>query len=304
MSGSVINPSIGSPQPLQNQPGGQPPEGPKTLPVSLPFTSQVTSFTLNTQQLLAQGAMTAFQSLFVNNSNNSQSLSVSVNISGSTVVIPAGECQWVALLAPSNSTITFQSTGAVTVACQITNFFVQPTGAGGGSSGGSYNSSGQLLVSDPNIEACINNDVLSTAAYALAGSDVLVPQRSGTLSYVGRPTGSSNYHQMATGAPYFFITGVIIMVSGDLALPAGTPGNTLVLSLYESNGNEILQVSVNVGTGLPAGNLTLLALTGMNYITTAANGAVNFVMTDYNNSAVVPTAGACYCTIFGGPTAL
>ena len=83
-----------------------PPEGPKSLPVTLDFTTTNTvlvDLTLTT----AQGLISTVQSLFVDNSGNAGELSVSSSATQQTLKVPAGAAGWFTIVATNRPKITF-----------------------------------------------------------------------------------------------------------------------------------------------------------------------------------------------------
>jgi hypothetical protein len=288
-----------NPQPLGTIPGASPAEGPKTLPLTLNFTNSVNQFVLQTQQLLYSGAMSSLQSAIVNNTENSEPVTITVSISGNVITIPAGAMQTVTLLAPSMSTLTFASTGVAVVTVQITNFFIQPTGGNSSGGSGTY-SGGALVVTDATLDACVASNRLRTLDNANSSGDVPIPRFVGNNYYTGQiNAGGANYHTIATGSPYFCITGIIIGISSNLAF-SGDPQN-IEIGIYDGS-NLIVKTTINTGLNATRQQLTILSLTGLEVYTTTSGGQIN-ISCGTVSTGLAPSTGYIYATIFGGVTA-
>lgn len=294
---------VGTPQPLGTIPGSSPAEGPKTLPLTLDFTSTANQFVLQTQQLLYSGAMSSLQSAIVNNTANSQALTITVSISGNVITIPAGDMQTVTLLAPSMSTLTFASTGVAVVTVQLTNFFIQPTGGGGGGGSSGTYVGGALVVTDQSLDACVSGTRLKTLNGGNSSGDVSLPQFIGNNYYFGAITSGHFFVTLATGAPFFCITGVTVSVTGDIAF-TGDP-QTLLISLYDAS-NRICVIGTIYTGALSTSRASLTTLAGlqsMQVYTQTSGGAVNVVLESETYAQLTLNAGKVFCTIFGGVTA-
>jgi hypothetical protein len=299
---SVSQNIVGTPQPLGTIPGSSPPEGPKTLPLTLNFTSTANQFVLLTQQLLYSGAMSSLQSAIVNNTANSQALTITVSISGNVITIPAGDMQTVTLLAPSMSTLTFVSTGVAVVTVQLTNFFIQPTGGGGGGGSSGTYVGGALVVTDQSLDACVSGTRLKTLNGGNSSGDVSLPQFIGNNYYFGAITSGNYFVALCTGAPFFCITGVTVSVTGDIAF-TGDP-QTLLISLYDESNHICVIGTIYTGTlSTSRASLTTLSLQSMQVYTQTSGGRVNVVLESETYSALTLNAGKVFCTVFGGVTA-
>jgi hypothetical protein len=98
-----------------------PKEGPKATAVVIPFTSTDTSFDLNLLLTQSQQFMSLVQAAFVDNSDNPADLEIVTSVLFQSLIIPAGSQAYVPLLTPKNATLTFNSTGAVTVRVILLN---------------------------------------------------------------------------------------------------------------------------------------------------------------------------------------
>jgi len=292
MSGQISTPS---PSPVKLN--VQSPEGPKTLPVVLPFTSSVTSITLNLLTLLNSGQMSSVQSAFVDNSENTQQLSITSQLTGQTNVVPPESQAWVTILAPNQAQLTFASTGAVPVTVQLCNFANTPGVISSNSSTPAFSfasGTGYLNVTDVALDALTNAYGLKTIAFGQANNDTFRPAFLGTKAFSGSIAAGSTSATIITGSPSFFFTSAFIYVDPNAVV--GTAAD-IVFSLKDGS-NTIFQRSLYIPTALqPTYNNVIAELTDLDYISTAASQSLTL-----NLSAALST-GNVYYNVFGGTTA-
>jgi hypothetical protein len=105
--------------------GGNTPEGPKAIPVTLNFTASVTSFTITGNTLLGKGTFSALKSCFIDNSQNQFPLTLQLN-SSVTMYAPALSQGFYKLPSKAPFNITISTNGAATVQLLLLNESVQP----------------------------------------------------------------------------------------------------------------------------------------------------------------------------------
>lgn len=100
-----------------------PKEGPKALPVTIPFAGANAPTTFNANLLLtqAQRFMSLVQAIFIDNSANSCPLKIISNVINQTVVFPPKSQGYIPLLVPQNGALAFSSEGGVDVPIILVN---------------------------------------------------------------------------------------------------------------------------------------------------------------------------------------
>jgi hypothetical protein len=274
-----------------------PQEGPKVVPVPLPFTSMKTSFSLPLANLINTGQISSVQSAFIDNSASAKSLTVSVSNTNMNVVIPAGAQQWIALLAPNYSTITFTSLGAVTCSAQLVNYYVQPTqaGTGGSATGFNFDSNGNLLVSDTKVDNAIAANKLSSLIYGYGPGDVIVPARVANSAFCSKLTSGNNYINLVQGKPYFQLNSFDIFIDSDATISSG---DDIVIMLLDNGNvtNTIWQGSYYFGSdSASTGAKQIVSKSDINYLTfnTSSNAYIEATI------STALTSGNIYFNLYG-----
>lgn len=138
-----------------------PKEGPKAIPITFDFSAANAygaDFTIAQQT----GVISVIQCLYVDNSNNPDELVISNQALGQAIKIPAYTQGYYPVLSPNSPKFTLASAGGV----PVTVFFINvPLPAISWSTSGNFefNASGDLLVSDPALEALIVGGALTVA---------------------------------------------------------------------------------------------------------------------------------------------
>jgi hypothetical protein len=113
---------------IETSNGLMPAEGPKCIPQSFDFSVQA-SYAVDLSQAQGESILDFVQSAFIDNSLNSETVSVLVVGSGQNVKIPAGGAGWMTLFCPNPPRFTVSSAGAGVVKIAwsnipVTNNFV------------------------------------------------------------------------------------------------------------------------------------------------------------------------------------
>ncbi len=197
-----------------------PKEGPKTIPVLVDLrTATSVLVDLTQQQMTAK--ISYIQTVFVDNSLNTASVSITADTTGQILRVPAGTQAYLPILAPIPPRFTIATAGAVIVPIQFLNI-PMPFGAIGAGTGGTiypflFNGAGALQVADALLDALIANGALSINQglmrtspltrlrinVASAGSTALVAAVAGQTTRVHRLTlsvAAANVVQIRDGA--------------------------------------------------------------------------------------------------------
>lgn len=98
-----------------------PREGPKSVAMVFPFTDSITSFQVNMLLTTSQQYLSLIQSAIIDNSLNSEPLSINISVINWTVKIPPFSQAQISLTSPKNCIFTVTSEGAVFVPIQFLN---------------------------------------------------------------------------------------------------------------------------------------------------------------------------------------
>lgn len=101
-------------------------EGPKALCYAADF-SVATEYDFDLTQQFQQNIFTMLQCIFIDNSDNSSVVEVTVNGTGQTFQAPANSCGFYTLLMTSPPKLVLASQGGVVVNVQLLNFYIPPT---------------------------------------------------------------------------------------------------------------------------------------------------------------------------------
>jgi hypothetical protein len=100
--------------------------GPKCIPYNLNFNG-VSQATIDPSQALNMGMIEFIQTLFIDNFDNPNELTVTIQPTGQRLKIGAGKQGYFSVLAPNNPTFAFATTaGAFFVNVQLINVPIQP----------------------------------------------------------------------------------------------------------------------------------------------------------------------------------
>lgn len=120
MANNVPVPNLGV-YPMQN--GLTPCEAPKAIPANLNFASNA-SYLMDLTPLFNNKQFTTLQTIYVDNTLNTSTLTVTINGTNQTILIPAGRGGYFPVLATTPPKVTFASAGAFTVFVALLNFYL------------------------------------------------------------------------------------------------------------------------------------------------------------------------------------
>lgn len=105
--------------------GSLPCEGAKVLPYNADFAAAAT-YDFDLTQQWQQKSFSTVQGFYINNSANLSPVTVTVNGTGQTIVVPASKSGFFIMLMPSPPKLSINSAGGVTVYIAFLNFYVPP----------------------------------------------------------------------------------------------------------------------------------------------------------------------------------
>ena len=98
-----------------------PNEGPKAVPLVLDF-SQQPQYDLNLQNIESRNFISQIQSVFIDNRNNAQPVTITFDGSNQTIQCAPNRQGYFIVLCPNPASMHFVSTGLVKVSFQLLNF--------------------------------------------------------------------------------------------------------------------------------------------------------------------------------------
>lgn len=108
--------------------------GPKTVPVNLDFDGTDGTILVDASLLVQQAKIEYFQTLYVDNADNPNDLTIETDLVNQRIIVAAGSQGYYSILQPNPPKITFTTTaGAFVVPVQFLNVPVQPMVWGGDS---------------------------------------------------------------------------------------------------------------------------------------------------------------------------
>lgn len=222
--------------------GFVPCEGPKTLPVLINFALGST-YNLDLSQIIQTGFVSCIQCLYIDNSQNGASISVSCNQSNQNVSIPA-YCQgYIPLLAPVPTLLTVTSTLTATVMLQLLNFYQPPAVWNTRTFAPTFTVSGSLQVSDPILDACIaaNEVAVAINPYGVTDVDHSTTITTGGTAQVAIAANSSRKRFIISNPDTATETLYMYYASGSNGPIALTPAMT-----WDENGTSVDKQAIYV----------------------------------------------------------
>lgn len=268
-----------------------PSEGPKIIPVQLPFNLQQ-SFNVDLSLLQQRGVFKMLQSVWVDNSGNTTPLSISVAGTNQTLKVPGSSQAYLPIFVPQLPQFTITNTGGQPVLMYFTNIPL-PAAVWGASGGFTFTGGGALEVSDTTLDATVTNNQVNTNENATGNNNVSKPVFVADELFTGSSTGSAAA-TLTTGAPSFFITDVFVALSADAAISGGAA--ELVVTIKDG-ATVILTGIADVPAASLTTNLTFPAIIesrGLQY-----NSKSNAAALTINFSATL-TTGKIYWNVAGG----
>jgi hypothetical protein len=249
--------------------GYYPSEGSKACSLQYNF-SALLHYYEDLQMLKAYGIETSIQAIWIDNSSNSQSVTIIIAGSNQQIIVPA-YYQGVFPVFFSDNAAFYISVAAVGGVCKVCLLNVPVNSAG------IWSSTGTQLVTNLNGSGVAIQPLIGTQAFNVSsygGGAILIPSVAGKR---------------------FFITAINISVSQDAT--ASTAGINSI-GLYDSSGlvcsGALYMPTVGVAT---FGLQTVLSLSGFQYITPSAGSNCGIYVTyGFTNGNYVVTAFGGYTT--------
>lgn len=216
-----------------------PEEGPKVVPLTLDMTvfQDLTVDLTNQQQ---SGKFSFIQTLMVDNTANTQPVTITTNIIGQRLVIPAGQEAILPIFIGNPPKFRVQTTGAVVLNMWVLNVPLQSQVWG---SGGSFQftddgyletsdvaldaliANGGLTVNEPNLDALISDGGLNVNVISGGGGS----QAPSLIINDQFDTGGHTVISAPAGAGLFWnVTGIDLTMNGDAAIAGNFDGKIAV----------------------------------------------------------------------------
>lgn len=166
-------------------------EGPRAASITLDFTN-TQNIAIDFSQQVALNQISMVQGIYVDNSNNSQALTVLVNGSNQRIVAPGGQQGFFPVLAPNPPKFVFSTSGGVIVNVFLLNYPVSPLAwETVASSGGTSNVNVETFAVPPLLElsngALVNQkliDSVKTGSLTASGQSPAILTATFTVSAI------------------------------------------------------------------------------------------------------------------------
>ncbi len=281
-----------------------PSEGPKVIPVTVDLrTASSAAVDLSNQQMLHKIAF--IQGVYVDNLDNPSPLSIIVGVTNQRITIAAGRQQYCPLLVPNPPQFIVESAGAVQVPVFFLNIPLPMAGLDDCSCPSfEFDDNGNLLVSDPAIEALIND----LGGGPALNVNIVSGGGGGGGGLTGLPvaqfslTSGPQTLLTATGAgARFRLTGIELTVDPTI-FHTGDGDSEYTWSFGQAAtrllfaGNFYLPKAATIQNGIGASSpVKLLSVSGFEDVGTVDNEVLR-----WNQPASI-SGGSFYCTIYGTP---
>ena len=106
--------------------GGMPCEGAKVLPYVMDF-SAASQYDFDLTGQYQGNQFTTLQCAYIDNSANGSSLTISMNVTNQTIVVPKNSCGYFTLVMPAPPKLSVTTAGLVKVYMALMNFYIPPT---------------------------------------------------------------------------------------------------------------------------------------------------------------------------------
>lgn len=297
-----------------------PPEGPRSVPLPLDFT-KTNQYQLNLQNMVSRNFISMIQALWVDNSQNPATLTISLPQTGQNIIFEPGEQGYVNVLSPNPPIINFLSTGNVAgVFVELLNYPVTNAVWQTGLQAFTQQSqcvtySGGLIEPDlvPNYTLTSPQGVVLTIGVTSgqAGSGYVVND-TGLISGAG--DGLAEYKVTAIQPQVITVsaTGGTGYSNGDAAtsVVTGTGDGTLRLTVVEAGGivSSATVTSGHAGNNYHVGDTgTISGGSGTatyTVLTVTANGAVETLSLVYGGNNYSNGTGYTTTALIGAGTGL
>ena len=229
--------------------GLMPKQGPKALPVTIPFSGALTSGTIDLTQQQQSNVISFVQTIYVDNSSNPQPLTWTTGLPGQIMKCPAYSEGYFPVIACNPPVFNFNSTGGVPVQVIFLNieidcmvWTISPTGT--------------LIVSDLILEATVRGNAVQVVGVAGTATDHSINGTAVAASATLRPAnpirqyiefqapwaGSGLWVNLAGGAAGPNLVGSFYMPPGQTKVYEGTFVPTNAITYYDPTGGLVLPI--------------------------------------------------------------
>lgn len=269
-----------------------PTEGPRTIPVLVNFDNGATQ-TIDISQLVAQKKISMVQSLYVDNSDNSASVSIAISGSGQTLVVPPESEAYFPVLAPVPCVFTLESDSTSQIFVGLNNF-PTPAFVWNVQSQAFQFTGGKLQVTDPVLDGLAVQNGLQVVPNEYITGGGAVPAFAGDTFYTGSTSADSA--QTIISAPgnalAFYLRAMKVDISNDAATTSGAEITVTVKDGSTTIAENTVYVPSSGGTSL--GKQSIFDFDALNYPSAALNNALTITL-----SAAL-SAGKVSWTVIGG----
>lgn len=254
-----------------------PTDGPLSVPVSVDFSVNPTQ-TIDFQQLMVQRKITMVQSVYVDNSANSDPVKITV-VGGTnqTLEVPPQSQAYLPVVAPVPVVFQVASSGGVVVNFLFNNFptpaivwnVVQTNFQFTGSA---------LIVSDETLDNQVVTNGLQTVPNLQLTGGAAMPEMAGDICYTGSVSaaGPTNIIAAPGAGLAFFIKSINLQIAGDAAISGGAA--TITVTIKDGT-TPIFTTRVYVPASAANGpTQTLLNLNDLNLPSLALNNALTITL--------------------------
>lgn len=264
------------------------------MPFNFDFTVQ-SSYSVDLQNQQARNIIDMVQTIWIDNSNNDQPVSIQFDVIGQTVKFGPRWQGYFPVMVVNPPRFSVSSPGGSSTQIVLMNVPF-PSGAWGTTQqNGVYDASGNLLVSDVALEAAVQGNHFQTDGWVRSNNDVWIPRAYSANNFTGAVVAVGSTAVLAAGGATanIFISSMDISISGNATSAAAT----VVVSLMNAAA-VIFQHEVALPLAAGVGMVKLFNQTDLNYIFSTANTALNI------NLSAALTAGNIRYNIGAGYTAI
>lgn len=264
--------------------GAVPKEGPLVVPNFVDFTA-FTTYQLDLTYQQQGGRISMIQTLYVDNSNATVPLFITVATSGQTIKIPANSQAYVPLTVTNKLAVSLTSSANLVIPVFVINVAMNAT-IWSTNNPPATNGSGQLLVSDPALEAGVVSGYFQSEQFVVASGGTIIPQFEGTKAITGALAVTTAV-TLFTGAPGFMLTNLQVFASPNAILGAA---GIITVTASESTVGNIAQGEAFLPTAVPTGLTPQVQLLNWNgrYSSKASTSSLQLTL------STVPTGGTVY----------
>lgn len=271
-----------------------PKEGPKAIPFNFDFSVQP-SYAVDLQNQQARGFISMVQTIWIDNSLNDQPVSILFDVIGQNVKFGPRWQGYFPVMVVNPPKFLISSPGGQTTQVVLMNVPFPAGNWGSTQQSGTYDTSGNLLVSDIILESGIVGNHYQSDSWIQTQNNGRVPRIIGVGNLVGAKTTAGDTAILAAGgaAAVIFISSIDISISGNATSAAAT-----VVVALRNGVTPIFQHEVALPLAAGAGLIKLFNISGLNYLFSTANTALNL------NLSAALTAGNVHYNVSAAYTSI